>query len=417
MSCISFSPSNAALIIPERLMTDSTPSDMAAFAGEIQQLATQGKFDPFSLLAGETTFHSVFLAPLSPALAEAIRRFLADGDGPLRDVVGQFQTQGLTAVDATARVRDMFAAAKGVLVVVLAGDHSVMTVPQLFFGILDESMRRQAVDACGKDFPFRDQLAVALAELDSKARRGQTGPALIAGPQAKGRYWITLGEHLLASLDTGLNGRINERQIDLAHWIGLALESERLDDSGLTLAARCHLLAGNGARAIALLDRLLHDDADADALAELTVHLTDAACRHGQAREVGTWLSAFLPRFEQRFGTCYELRLAAFKIAAAAMALPDALVASAKRLMEANRKSARLDLTREPVWRVTVPVAAEDLLDTATAAALIGRDPGFIAKRLEQGAIPAVQQGEQVRIPRPALLAWQAVMKNCVGDG
>lgn len=393
-------------------MPDPIPADMAAFAGEIQQLAQQGNFNPFSLLAGETAFHSVFLAPLSPALTGAIRQFLADGTGPLGDVVRQFQSQGLAPVEAAARARELFGAARGVLVVVLVGDHGVMTVPHLFFGVLDAAMREQTVAACGPEFPYRNQLAQALEELEGKARRGVEGTALVAGPGAAAGYWRDLGERLLDGVDTGMFSKLNERQADLAHWTGSALETERLDDAGILVAARCHLLAGDGPRAAAFLDRLLHDDADADALAELAVKLVEATCASGQPREVGDWLAAFLPRFEERFGVCYELRLAAFTTAVAGLRPVEAQVAAARLLSAANRKAARMDLTREPLWRVTVPVPAEDLLDTAAAAAALDKDAAFVVKRLDQGTIPTVHQGEQVRIPRPALLAWQAIMQD-----
>jgi hypothetical protein len=90
------------------------------------------------------------------------------------------------------------------------------------------------------------------------------------------------------------------------------------------------------------------------------------------------------------------------------------LVEAADALVAANRKSARQDLTREPIWRVTV--APGNLLDTTAAAEVIGRTPAFVAKRLEQGTIPFHRsvvdgQSDQVRIPEGALRAWLAVMQ------
>lgn len=391
-------------------MPDPLPADMASFAGEIQELAQKGNFNPFSLLAGTSTFHSVFIAPLSPSLTAAIQQFQSDGTGPLSDVVRQFQSQGLAPVEAATRARELFSAARGVLVVVLVGDHGVMTVPHLFFGVLDAAVRAQTVTACGPEFPAREALAKALDELETKARRGVGGTALVAGPGVTAGYWLELGEHLLDGLDSGLFSRLNERQVDLAFWIASALEGQRLDDAGMLVAIRCHMLAGDGAHAATLLDRLLHDDADAEALAELVDKLVTITCARGESFAMGDWLAAFVTRFESLFGTCYELRLAAFTATVAAMRPVEQQVAAAQSLMAANRKSARLDLTREPLWRVTVPVQSDDLLDPAAAAALLGKDVAFIVKRLDQGVMPTVQQGEQVRIPRPALVAWQAVM-------
>ena len=117
-------------------MNANPADDMSAFAGEIQKMAQSGSFNPFSLIAGETRFHSVFLAPFSPTLREHIGRFLADGTGPLEDVAKSLQQQGASAVEAQTQARNMFAAAQGMLVVVMAGDHGLSTIPQLNFGHL-----------------------------------------------------------------------------------------------------------------------------------------------------------------------------------------------------------------------------------------------------------------------------------------
>jgi hypothetical protein len=85
------------------------------------------------------------------------------------------------------------------------------------------------------------------------------------------------------------------------------------------------------------------------------------------------------------------------------------LLPAAAALLAADRKSGRHELTREPIWRVTVEDPGE-LLETAAAADLVGRSPAFIAKRLEQGTIPTQRLEDQVRLPRQALLAWKAVM-------
>jgi hypothetical protein len=400
--------------------------DSVAFADSVQKLAQTGEFNPFELLAGETAFHSLFLAPLSPGLAAAIQQFQADGNGPLAAVVAQFVAQGLEQGEAAKRASEIFQAARGMLVVVLASDHGPLAIPQFFFGALDDGFRQQAVATLGPQFAWKEPVAEALVALTATAQHGASGPTLIAGPGltvAQGNvrdYWLDLGERLVAASERGFAvavGGQDGRAADFAFWIGSAIENVPslpeqipLNEDEIRLAARCHLLAGHGPRAAALLNHLLHEDADPDALAESAVHLTEAACAVGQGAPVGEWLAGFIPRFEEMFGTCYELRLAAFKALTSSLAPVDAVVAAAKTLIAANRKSAKLDLTREPLWRVLVPVVESDLLDTAAAAQLAGLEPYIVAKRLDAGTFPCVRDGERVRVPRAALETWQAVM-------
>src|SRR4051812_25960824 len=98
-------------------MAEPVPGDLGAFADEVQKMATQGGFDPFAMFATTMSFHSVFLAPFSPALSGAIARFLADGTGPLLRSIDAFRAQGVPEDAARARAREMFAAAKGMCVV------------------------------------------------------------------------------------------------------------------------------------------------------------------------------------------------------------------------------------------------------------------------------------------------------------
>lgn len=398
------------------------PDDMSAFAGEIQKMAQSGSFNPFSLIAGETRFHSVFLAPFSPTLREHIGRFLADGTGPLEDVAKSLQQQGATAVDAQTQARQMFAAAQGMLVVVMAGDHGLSTIPQLNFGHLDDGYCDHAVLACGANFPAAQELRAALSELKAKAM-GNTGwPNLIAGPVAGSKvdaYWLGLAAMLVEGLDEGfssLGGAGFERIRDLAHWIGAGVRDcgKKLDEDAAVLIARCHLVAGEAEAAAGCLDHLLTGDADADGLAELVVHLGDAAIRQGIPVPAAAWLDTFIPRFEALFGICYELRIARFKLMAAAAVPTGRLLDAANQLFAANKKSARQDLTREPIWRVVVD--AGTTLETGVAAEVIGKPVTFVAKRLEQGTIPfhrqvVAGQPDHVRIPEGALKSWLAVMQ------
>jgi hypothetical protein len=129
----------------------------------------------------------------------------------------------------------------------------------------------------------------------------------------------------------------------------------------------------------------------------------------GAGQAAAQWLIAALPRFEQVLGKSYDLARAIFRLQASAQADADSLLSAAEMMMARDRKSCRHDLTREPLWAVRLPDPGQ-LLDTAQAALAIGRSHTFIAKRLEQGTIPSHRQGEQLRLPSVALLAWKAVM-------
>ena len=400
----------------------SQPDDMSAFAGEIQKLAQTGGFNPFSLLAGESHFHSVFLAPFSPSLRQHIKQLLTEGTGPLTDVAKSLQGQGASPAEAQQQAREMFTAAQGMLIVVMHGDHGLTTIPQLNFGHLEEGYLEHAVRACGDKFADAPALQTALKDLRAKALGGTGWPGLIAGPSAGSNiasYWLGLAAALIEGVDEGimsLAGSGMERLRDLAHWIGGAVHDmgKPLDEDEAVLCARCHLIAGEAEAAAARLDPLLNADADADGLAEVVLQLSDAAIRTNIPVPAAAWLDTFVPRFEALFGTCYELRIAKVKLLAAAAVPAEILLPATELLFAANRKSARQDLTREPIWRVVVDPGP--VLDTAAAAEVIGRSVAFVSKRLEQGAIPyhrqpVAEQPDHIRIPEIALRAWFAVMQ------
>jgi hypothetical protein len=400
----------------------SQPDDTSAFAGEIQKLAQSGGFNPFSLLAGQSHFHSVFLAPFSPSLRQHIKQFLSDGTGPLSDIAKSLQGQGATAAEAQQQAREMFSAAQGMLIVVMNGDHGLTTIPQLNFGHLEDSYLDHSVRACGEKFTDAPALQTALKDLRAKAMGGTGWPGLIAGPSAGSHvanYWLGLAASLIEGMDEGimsLAGTGIERLRDLAHWIGGAIHDtgKKLDEDEAVLCARCHLIAGEPEAAAARIDPLLNPDADADALAEVVLHLSDAAIRTNIPVPAIGWLDTFIPRFEVLFGTCYELRIAKVKLLAAAAAPAEKLLPAVELLFAANRKSARQDLTREPIWRVVVEPGP--VLDTSAAAEVIGRSVAFVSKRLEQGTIPfhrqsVADQPDHIRIPDGAVRAWYAVMQ------
>lgn len=390
-------------------------ADADQFASEVQKLSSNGQFDPFALLAGETRWHSVFLSPFSPAMAEARQQFLADGSGPLAGVVQQFQQGGTDATAAAQNARTVFTHAQGMCVIVLAGDRGLDTIPQLFFGHLAEAYRQQVVQLCGDQFPFADGVRGALAELERRAQAGATWPSLHAGGERDTRaYWGDLAQRLITGVDAGLAGQAIDRLRDLAHWIAAAVAA--MEQAGVALAIahqpaalRVRALSGDLAGAFAGLSAVLARLEDEEALVTLVLQLGDAAIAQGQAAVAAAWHAQAAAGLEERFPRFYELRLARFRVVAAHGVDAAAITAAANGLVEANRKNARHDLSREPVWRVTT-VDPGELIDTAQAAELVGRSPTFVAKRLDQGTIPHHRSGDQVRLPKAALMAWKSVM-------
>jgi len=178
-------------------------ADWSGFAGQIQKLAGQGGFNPFALFSAAQRFHSVFLAPFSPALSRARARFMEHGDGPLGGAVEALRAQGtVSREEALAQARAMFQAAQGMCVVVLAGEQGVATIPQLFFGHITPQWCQHAVAACGAEFPAKEPLARALQELGASAMQGRTWPALVAGPERGNDllgYWLDLAGGVVTS--------------------------------------------------------------------------------------------------------------------------------------------------------------------------------------------------------------------------
>lgn len=397
-------------------MPEEDPNELAQ---ELQQ-ALGGGFDPFSLLAGERRFHSVFLAPLSRQLEEGRERFRRDGGGPLAGVVDQVRRQGdLTEDQARDRVRALLDQAAGVCVVVLADDQGPISIPHLFFGSLDDDYRARVAE--GVDKPLRDAARAALLGLRTLADRGLVWPRLFVsadGEERAERYWAGLGGLLVRCLDEGLLRGPPERMADLAHWCARAIGAgERADvaadpERGL-IAARCHAAAGEiaeaGERVAALLAAGAVED---EQLALFLQHLVDAAVAHRRPRAALELFERHAEALDQVLGGCYELALPRFKAAAAAMAPVDELIAHAEGLRRADRKAFRHDLQREPLWAVAVDDPGE-LLETHEAADLLERSVGFVSKRLEQGTIPGFRDEEdRLRIPRRGLDAWRAVMAH-----
>jgi len=393
-------------------------------ARDLQQFTGSGSgsggFDPLAMLAGERQFHSVFLAPLSPAIAAAGERFLADGSGPLVRLVEQFKGQGVEAGEAAARVRSLIEHARGMLIVVLRDNQGLLAIPQLFFGNMDERYRSQAVELCGKDFAHCDALAGCLLGLERLLDDGRRWPRLNNGPgvgEDPVAYWRGLGGELVRSIDEGLFGTGTDRLADLGYWIGAALEAlaaegEALDGEAWYVACRAHCVGGDIAAAERCASRLLADfEPEDEALAMLVQHLVDAAVRRDEPTRALEFFARNAQALEDVLGGLYELELPRFKATAAAMCSSAELLAAAERLKRADRKAFRHDLNREPLWRVAVAEPGE-LLETSEAAERLDRSINFVAKRLDQGTIPFHRDGDQVRIPARALEGWRAVVEH-----
>jgi len=396
-------------------MTD-LPDDSAAFGNQMQEALSSGGFNPFALLSGEKRFQAVFIAPFSPALERAIADYLERGAGPLQTIGKQFERDGVSGEEAAGRARALFAAAQGVCVVVLADNQGPLSVPQLFFGAIDEAYRKQTVELCGKDFGDRDAVAAAMLGLQRLQERGARWPdCFVAGDGAedRGRFWTGLARLLVHGLDEGLLGGGAERIADLAHWIARALgEIGTADGEQLWLRARCQLAAGAVAEAAASTETLLRDfEVEDEALAVLLERLVDTAIARRGIAAVLRLLDAQRARMDEVLGGCYELALPRFKARVAAMAPVADLIAAAEELRSADRKSFRHDLNREPLWRIAVEEPGE-LLDTLAAAELLDRSTNFVAKRLEQGSIPHWHDGDQLHIPKTALEHWRTLMER-----
>jgi hypothetical protein len=315
----------------------------------------------------------------------------------------------------------LFQHAQGMCVVVLGSDHGVMSIPQLFFGHFAQPWREQAIAACGQGFAHAAALDEAIRQIETVAGHGRRFPHLVAGPtvSAPTAFWPALAAEVLATAEDSLFATgSRDRLADLAHWCGAACAQLGLkSDAGRDeMLARVHLLAGESERACAALERLegplLAGDGDEEAYIEAVHQLVDAAIKLGRPAPVAAWLGARADRIDTALGGSYDLALALVKLAAAA---GTGIGPACDRLVRRNRKLARHDLTREPIWRVAVEPA--DLIDTAEAATLLDRPLAWLTKRLDQGSIPhhvrpAAQPGAapMIRLPREALLAWKTAM-------
>lgn len=393
--------------------------DVQAMAHELQEALEGGDFNPFALLSGQRRFHGLFLAPLSPGLAAAILEFLEKGTGPLAEVAQQMQTANVSAAEAMARARAMFAATRGMLVLVVVDELGPSAVSTPFYGQWDPEYSRSICSMFEKSAGNRDALQAAVLALGNLLESHTGWPHLFAaveGTDSAWDFWDELGGALMVGQASGMTGHQRSQRAQLAHWVARALndlgrlQPEARQGEHLMLQARLHVLAGEVAAGASVLDQLLgHYEVDPETLVLLLPELVEAGVVHRAPQAVADCLEHHRSTLDQQLGRCWELSLARFRILAAIAAGPEILVAAANELQRADRKSFRQALHREPVWQVAIADPGE-LLDTVAAAGLIDRSPTFIAKRLEQGTLPWFREGDTVRIPKTALLAWKAVM-------
>ena len=401
------------------------PTDLAAAFDRLLSPggAGQGAPDPLALMAGLMTgtarFHSVFLAPFTPAFAAARNQYLTDGTGALTAVADELARQG--APDPAAAARAMLAAAQGMCVVVLALDHGVATVPQLFFGQLPPEIRSQMVAAVGDGVTGGAALADALAELAEQVATS-AWPLLVAGPAAdpsdRGGYWLELAAALLEGLDSGLpglGGPGQERLADLATWVAQGVITARaggeIDADDLDLLIRIQLLAGQPEAAGQGLDVLIRSgELDEEQVCELLNGFVDGAIRAAQTPGAARWLAGCLGAWQVALPGSYDLPLALLRLQIAAGLGAEDLLPTARLLIAVDRKSARNDLTKEPIWQVHADPG--EVLDTAAAATAIDRSTSFVVKRLEARTLPWCRRGDQVRLPQRTLAGWLAIMQE-----
>lgn len=390
-------------------------TEVTEFATEIQKMTTQGNFDPFALFAGSSRLHSVFIGPFSPTLSEARTQFLADGTGSLANIVQNFQRDGVGPEQALESARAMFSAAQGMCVVVLVNDQGMDSIPQLFFGALDSAFADHVIKTCGEKFTHGEAVRSAIQDLGKRVQNNAAWWQLHggAGDQGDATYWCSLAVELVMGMEAGVFGAAPERLRDLAWWIGRgacdsADAGEPIDADVLPAVLRCLALGGEPGAAFArLADRL--GDMDEDDVVHALHQIAEVAIARGEGGEVVAWFNQHMAGLIATLGDAYDVHLVRFKAMTASAVPADVLVAAAGELIAADKKSARHELTREPLWRVTAAEYGE-VVETAVAADLVGRSPTFIAKRLEQLTIPSVRIDEQIRLPKAALLAWKAVM-------
>ena len=392
--------------------------EVKQFANQFQQMTGVGGFNPMSLITGHRSWHSVFLAPFTPSLSKAIEQYLRSGDGPLLpSVEAMAKESGKTLDEIAGQARQVFSAAQGMCVVVLADDQGLSTLPQLFFGHLEPDYCKQIVESCGPALPNRELLGDAIERLRTLSQSGETWPALVAsaeGTEDVSEYWSDILDQLIHSMDEGLlMGGVAPLR-DLAFWAaaGLRLSNEELDGDELYASTRALTLSGDVAAACECASQMLSDyEPEDEDLARMLEALLAAALAERATADLRKLLKDQAQACNEILGGSYELARVRFQAAVADQAPTMELIHLAEELQSADKRSFRHDLGREPLWQVAVAEPGE-LLDTNAAADRLDRSIHFVAKRLENASIPVWSDGEQLRIPQTSLDTWKTVMDH-----
>ena len=382
-------------------------------------------FDPLAmfagLAAGGSRVQAVFLGPPPPSLQAQVRQLLTDGTGPLTSLEEQFRRQG--SQDPAGELRRMFSAAQGVCVVVVARDHGLVAIPQLWFGSLESSEVDRLVAGCADQAGDSAELRRVVSAIPPRAWPGAlaTLDGAMTDPGTTREAWLAIAAGVvqasqsalidLAAEGTGSGPR--ERLADLAWWTAEALAALAVEAPGedpvlgAELEVRCRLLTGEVVTAGQALDRLAAGG-NADDLGEVLAAFVDIVRRSPQASAAAVWLAERLPVWDAQLGEPYETAQALFRLQVATQRPTAELLASSALMAQRNRKSMRQDLTREPIWEVID--ASGVLLDPAEAAQLAQRSTVAMVKRMESGTVPWTRKEGMVRIPAQALESWLAIL-------
>ena len=392
--------------------------EVKQFAQQFQQATGVGGFNPMSLITGQREWHSIFLAPFTPSLTRAIEEYLRTGEGPLVATVESMAKQsGKSAEEAATQARQIFANATGMLVVVLADDQGLSTIPQLFFGHLEPDYCASIVESCGPALPEQELLGDAIERLKQLSAEGKSWPDLLISAEdhdAPIDYFEDLLDRLIVSMDEGLliGGAAPLR--DLAYWAaaGLRQLSDELDGDQLYACARALTLAGEVMPACECTIAMMADyEPDGDDIATLLEAMLKAALGERETAVFRAMLRHTTPDCDAILPNSYEVARVRFQAAVADQAPSQELITLAERLQVADKRSFRHDLGREPMWQVAVAEPGE-LFDTHAAADYLDRSIHFVAKRLENASIPCWADGDQLRIPKNSLDAWRMVMEH-----
>ena len=193
---------------------------------------------------------------------------------------------------ARQQVELLLSAAVGMCVVVLQNDQGFITIPQLFFGQLNAPFQEQVVELCGEEFPDVDGLKKSLHQLAERLKPGSHSPNHFAAADGSSKafdFWRAFAEGIRQAQDEQFAVLRDDRQADLAHWVGINVQSLaasglELDGDDLLNAVYCFIAAREVEGAIAQLAQLLDSYEPEDEELLLTLEaLAKVAIGQGQA--------------------------------------------------------------------------------------------------------------------------------------